>query len=408
MLTLSQYLPHSLMMQWQPKLNEKMRCIMYDWMGEVADEFNLQRTTLHMAFNFTDRFLSVVPAVAKGKLQLVGVTSLFVAAKLEELYPPGVAHFARVTDGYYSAAQVFAMEKLLLAKLEWNLHPPTIHVWSRLYVQLLSQWDVQQRFFAAQHRRPAAGLARRVVPGASTPPPERRAQSVEELIASIPDVSGHDFDFALYLTVMDALDMAMLDISALYYAPSELAAAAFLLALRPRYTDPKSLANAVLAATGFSTSQLEGCVLWVLRFCGYAAESEEARAEGAARHRNVLEGKEGGAKLSPAAELHRVITDASLHQHQAHALRFVKEIRRSDRRNGWAHDSALVNVAQLPLLDACAVFLSVKDREARSANDPARVELSFRSEEVPAVATARPSKLSAALSQPAQAPPSAP
>lgn len=41
---------------------------------------------MQMAINYIDRFLSKVPKVARDKFQLLGVTSLFVASKLEVIF----------------------------------------------------------------------------------------------------------------------------------------------------------------------------------------------------------------------------------------------------------------------------------------------------------------------------------
>ena len=81
--------------QFQPQLNVRMRAILIDWMIEVCQEFRLKRETLHYAVNFVDRYLSKVAEVRRGSLQLVGVTALFIASKIEEIYPPQAMHFRK-------------------------------------------------------------------------------------------------------------------------------------------------------------------------------------------------------------------------------------------------------------------------------------------------------------------------
>jgi hypothetical protein len=87
-----------------------MRAILIDWMMEVCSEFFLKRDTLYQAINFVDRYLSVVPDVPKIDLQLLGVSSMFVACKMEEISPPKVADFARSTDDGYTPAQIIETE----------------------------------------------------------------------------------------------------------------------------------------------------------------------------------------------------------------------------------------------------------------------------------------------------------
>lgn len=67
----------------QPFITWTMRVILMDWMMEVCMEFTLKRETYHYAVNYVDRYLSIMPNVAKVELQLVGVTSMYIAAKME-------------------------------------------------------------------------------------------------------------------------------------------------------------------------------------------------------------------------------------------------------------------------------------------------------------------------------------
>ena len=89
----------------QPDITRNMRAILVDWLVEVADEFRMDPQTLYLAMSITDRFLSSM-MVTRSKLQLVGITSMYIAAKLEEIYPPPLGQFAYITDNTYSKQQV--------------------------------------------------------------------------------------------------------------------------------------------------------------------------------------------------------------------------------------------------------------------------------------------------------------
>jgi len=60
-----------------------MRAILLDWMMEVCMEFTLKRETFHYAVNYVDRYLLAVPNIQKWELQLVGVTAMYLASKVE-------------------------------------------------------------------------------------------------------------------------------------------------------------------------------------------------------------------------------------------------------------------------------------------------------------------------------------
>ena len=73
----------------QPDINAKMRSILVDWLIEVHRKFELMPETLYLTLNIVDRFLSV-KAVPRRELQLVGISSMLIASKYEEIWAPEV------------------------------------------------------------------------------------------------------------------------------------------------------------------------------------------------------------------------------------------------------------------------------------------------------------------------------
>lgn len=66
----------------QEEINDKMRAILIDWLIDVHLKFKLLPETLYITVGIIDRYLSL-HTVARSKLQLVGITALFVASKYE-------------------------------------------------------------------------------------------------------------------------------------------------------------------------------------------------------------------------------------------------------------------------------------------------------------------------------------
>ena len=54
-------------------------------------------------------------------MQLVGVASLLIATKYEEIYPPTVKDFIYITDGTYTRQQILAMEQSILFNLQFEI-----------------------------------------------------------------------------------------------------------------------------------------------------------------------------------------------------------------------------------------------------------------------------------------------
>ena len=96
-------------MRRQRDINENVRAILVDWIISVHAKFKLLPETLYLTVNLIDRYLSVFN-VAKKDVQLIGITSLLIATKYEEIYPPTVKDFVYLTDNTYSRELMLEME----------------------------------------------------------------------------------------------------------------------------------------------------------------------------------------------------------------------------------------------------------------------------------------------------------
>ena len=120
-------LPEQFLRLHQTEVNEKMRCILVDWLVDVHMRFKLLQETLFMTVDILDRFLAC-HTVSRSKLQLLGVTSMLIASKYEEMYPPEVRDFVYITDNAYTTAEIFKMEALVLRVLDFDLgNPVSLH-----------------------------------------------------------------------------------------------------------------------------------------------------------------------------------------------------------------------------------------------------------------------------------------
>ncbi len=104
----------------QSDVNEKMRSILVDWLVDVHLKFKLHQEVLYLTANIIDRFLEK-QRVARSSLQLVGVTSLLLACKYEEIYYPDISRLVYICDSAYTAQQIIAMEPVILNALGFRL-----------------------------------------------------------------------------------------------------------------------------------------------------------------------------------------------------------------------------------------------------------------------------------------------
>lgn len=71
----------------------------------------------------------------RSKLQLVGATTMYIASKFEEIFPPEIADFTYITDDTYTKAQIVQMERLILKVLDFKLGAPTTHTFLLRYLK---------------------------------------------------------------------------------------------------------------------------------------------------------------------------------------------------------------------------------------------------------------------------------
>ncbi|OAP57431.1 hypothetical protein AYL99_08169 [Fonsecaea erecta] len=116
-------LPNAHYMDNQHEIQWSMRSVLMDWLVEVHLRFNLLPETLFLTVNYIDRFLSC-KVVSLAKLQLVGATAIFIAAKYEEINCPSVQEIVYMVDGGYTVDEILKAERFMLTMLQFELGFP--------------------------------------------------------------------------------------------------------------------------------------------------------------------------------------------------------------------------------------------------------------------------------------------
>lgn len=108
----------------QTEINEKMRMILVDWLVDVHLKFKLHQETFFLAVDLIDRYLAISKAT-RSTLQLVGITSMLLAAKYEEIWPPEVKDCIHISANTYTRDDILKMERGICAALSFRLTVPT-------------------------------------------------------------------------------------------------------------------------------------------------------------------------------------------------------------------------------------------------------------------------------------------
>ncbi|KAH9838411.1 cyclin [Rhodofomes roseus] len=137
-------MPNPEYMEGQTEINWSMRQTLVDWLLQVHLRYHMLPETLWIAVNIVDRFLTK-RIVSVLKLQLVGVTAMFVAAKYEEILAPSVDEFVYMTENGYSREEILKGERIVLQTLDFRVsHYCSPYSWMRK-ISKADDYDIQTR-----------------------------------------------------------------------------------------------------------------------------------------------------------------------------------------------------------------------------------------------------------------------
>lgn len=132
----------------QSDVNSKMRSILIDWLVDVHFKYDLHPQTLHIAVHLIDRHLEKALSLPRQKLQLVGVTALFIASKYEEIYPPEAGDYVKITDNAYTKEELFAMEIDMLMSVGYRVTFPTAYQFIKRFIKASRTCDDRVEHYA--------------------------------------------------------------------------------------------------------------------------------------------------------------------------------------------------------------------------------------------------------------------
>ena len=101
-------------------VTDNMRSILVDWLIQVQHHLKLCQETLYLGIGMLDLVMHRRD-VDPDKLQLVGITALLVASKLEEYYPVDIKKLMHLTENSYTRSEVTHMERVLFEVLEFQV-----------------------------------------------------------------------------------------------------------------------------------------------------------------------------------------------------------------------------------------------------------------------------------------------
>lgn len=106
----------------QSTIRPKVRTSIINWMVEVHKKLKMHTDTLFTAVELMDLFLSRVD-FDRTKLQVLCCTTLLIAAKSEEIYPPAIDDLVYISKDSFTAKDIKEVEMLVLNTLDFRVNP---------------------------------------------------------------------------------------------------------------------------------------------------------------------------------------------------------------------------------------------------------------------------------------------
>jgi len=108
----------------------------FDWLHTLQRKHQLKWQTLLLAGNIIDRYYHECPADDQMLTNLTVATAIFIAAKIEEIYPPSSNRFAQEMG--FPLKRIVSHESRICAVLNWEFWSPTPLDFLSIYFNFLN------------------------------------------------------------------------------------------------------------------------------------------------------------------------------------------------------------------------------------------------------------------------------
>lgn len=134
----------------QTEIKDTSRAFLIEWIIDVHRKFRLTSEALYVAVFIIDSYLSK-KKIGKSQLHLLGVATLLIAAKYEEIYPPSLNDFLQVSENKFSKSSVTEMERDILQTLDFQVTAPSAYRFLQRLRRLSPPCNDDEVFFFAQY-----------------------------------------------------------------------------------------------------------------------------------------------------------------------------------------------------------------------------------------------------------------
>lgn len=254
-------------------IESQMRAILLDWLVEISYAYRLHRETWYLAVEYMDRFLTCSKQQMRiDRLQLIGMSSLFLAAKVEEIYPPKLKELASHMETYSTNNEdaISQFELFMLKTLNWEISPVTANTWLMTYLQIASI-----NYYSIINSNSNNNNSNNVLSTNMVMPLSiyKNNNNLSKLgLNNDVNLTQQEFYLENYMKSVTLLDLCMFDMESLKFSYSILAASAMyhMITLNNNSTasannnnNNQNKALFVQTCTGYKLYELDACIKWM-------------------------------------------------------------------------------------------------------------------------------------------------
>lgn len=135
------------------KITPALRARMIDWMIEVLTNFRCDDQTFFLAVSLQDRFFKYCDnAKEVSDLHVVGVTSMFIASKFEDIYPLKMKTvYEKIAHKKLEIEKIKDLELDIMKSINYKIHAPTVLDFLKVYmvnalgIEILNKTDTKKK-----------------------------------------------------------------------------------------------------------------------------------------------------------------------------------------------------------------------------------------------------------------------
>jgi hypothetical protein len=149
----SDYLHNPSLLTLQDPVDITCRSQMIEWIVNIVDHCNCNRSTASIAVNFMDRFLMATEwALAdRSAFQLVSITCLYTAIKIHEPTVLSADSISSLTRNVYRTDKIESMERMILDANKWLMNPSTSFTFGAYLCELVALMDPRHKLSTLQY-----------------------------------------------------------------------------------------------------------------------------------------------------------------------------------------------------------------------------------------------------------------